>query len=192
MVAAALYGADEAFGDACWRMTEGNVFLLQELIAAVRDEGWEPTAQNATRIGTLAPEAVLRAVSVRLMRLSDDAAGIARAVAVLGEDAQLRHIVALTGGAHERVAAGADALAASDILRPLDTGALTLRPPAARLGGLRRHRARASARRCTAGRPRSCTASAPRTSASRRTCCRRRAAGRPGSSRCCAPRRAMR
>ena len=129
MVAASLYGADQAFGDACWRMTEGNVFLLQELIAAVRDEGWEPTAQNATRIGTLAPEAVLRAVSVRLMRLSDDAAGIARAVAVLGEAAQLRHIVTLTGGVHERVAAGADALAASDILRPLDTGALTFAHP---------------------------------------------------------------
>ena len=129
MVAAALHGADEAFGDACWRMTEGNVFLLQELIAAVRDEGWEPTAQNATRIGTLAPEAVLRAVSVRLMRLSDDAAGIARAVAVLGEAAQLRHVVALTGSVHDRVAAGADALAASDILRPLDTGALTFAHP---------------------------------------------------------------
>ncbi len=129
MVAAFLYGADQAFGDACWRMTEGNVFLLQELISAVRDEGWEPTAQNATRIGTLAPEAVLRAVSVRLMRLSDDAAGIARAVAVLGEAAQLRHVVTLTAGEHERVAAGADALAASDILRPLDTGALTFAHP---------------------------------------------------------------
>ena len=129
MVAAALYGADEAFGDACWRMTEGNVFLLQELIAAVREEGWAPTAQNAMRIGTLAPEAVLRAVSVRLMRLSDDAAAIARAVAVLGEQAHLRHVVALTGGVRDRVAAGADALAASDILRPLETGALAFAHP---------------------------------------------------------------
>ena len=117
---AALPDADEAFADACWRMTEGNVFLLGELIAAVADEGWQPTAQNAARIGTLAPEAVLRAVAVRLMRLSDDAAGVARAVAVLGDDAQLRHVVALTGREPERVAAAADALAASDILRPLD------------------------------------------------------------------------
>jgi DNA-binding CsgD family transcriptional regulator len=129
MVAAALPGADEAFADACWRMTEGNVFLLHELVGAVRDEGWVPAAQNATRIGTLAPEAVLRAVSVRLMRLSDDAAGIARAVAVLGDEAQLRHVVALTDGTHDRVAAGADALAASDILRPLDTGALAFAHP---------------------------------------------------------------
>ncbi|HEV2784766.1 MAG TPA: AAA family ATPase, partial [Solirubrobacteraceae bacterium] len=90
MVVAALPAADEAFADACWRMTEGNVFLLGELVGAVRAEGWQPTAHNAARIGTLAPEPVLRAVAVRLMRLSDDAAGVARAVAVLGADAQLR------------------------------------------------------------------------------------------------------
>jgi len=129
MVAGAWRDADAAFADACWRMTEGNVFLLQELIAAVRDEGWQPTAQNAARIGTLAPEAVLRAVAVRLMRLSDDAAGVARAVAVLGDDAQLRHVIALSGRAAERVAAAADALAASDILRPVDTGALRFAHP---------------------------------------------------------------
>jgi DNA-binding CsgD family transcriptional regulator len=129
MVGAALADADEAFGDACWRMTEGNVFLLEELVAAVRDEGWQPTAQNAARIGTLAPEAVLRAVAVRLMRLSDDAAGVARAVAVLGDDAALRHVVALIGRAPERVAAAADALAASDILRPVDAGALRFAHP---------------------------------------------------------------
>ena len=129
MVATALEGADDDFGDACWRMTEGNVFLLEELIAAVRAEGWEPTAQNAARIGTLAPEAVLRAVAVRLMRLSDDAAGVARAVAVLGHDAELRHVVALTEHAPERVAAAVDALAASDILRPVDAGALRFAHP---------------------------------------------------------------
>ena len=124
LVGEAMRDADAAFADACWRMTEGNIFLLEELIAAVRDEGWQPTAQNAARIGTLAPEAVLRAVAVRLMRLSDDAAGVARAVAVLGDDAQLRHVAALSNRGGERVAAAADALAASDILRPVDTGAL--------------------------------------------------------------------
>lgn len=129
MVGAAMADADEAFADACWRMTEGNIFLLQQLIAAVRAEGWKPTAQNAARIGTLAPEAVLRAVAVRLMRLSDDAAGVARAVAVLGDDAQLRHVVALTGRPGDRVAAAADALAASDILRPVDAGALQFAHP---------------------------------------------------------------
>ncbi len=129
MLAAVLPGADAAFSNACWRMTEGNGFLLGELIAAVQAEGWEPTARNAPRIGTLAPEAVLRAVAVRLMRLSDDAAGVARAVAVLGEDAQLRHVAALTDSEVDTVAAAADALAAGDILRPATPETLSFAHP---------------------------------------------------------------
>ncbi|MBW3652372.1 MAG: AAA family ATPase [Actinobacteria bacterium] len=129
LVVSALPGADEGFADACWRMTEGNVFLLGELVASVQAQGWEPTAHNAARIGTLAPEAVLRAVAVRLMRLSDDAAGVARAVAVLGDDAQLRRVAALTGRDPGRVAAAADALAASEILRPRDSAALRFAHP---------------------------------------------------------------
>lgn len=129
LVVATLQGADEAFSDACWRMTEGNVFLLGELVRAVQAEGWKPDAEHAARIGTLAPEAVLRAVAVRLMRLSDDAAGVARAVAVLGDDAHLRHVAALTGRKPDRVAAAADALAASDILRPVASGPLRFAHP---------------------------------------------------------------
>ena len=129
MVRAAMPDADDLFADACWRMAEGNAFLLGELVSAVRTEGWHPTAQNAPRIGTLAPETVLRAVAVRLMRLSDDAAGVARAVAVLGEDAHLRRVAALTGREPDRVAAAADALAASEILRPIDRGVLVFAHP---------------------------------------------------------------
>ena len=128
-VAATLPAAEDAFTDACWRMTEGNCFLLGELVRAVQAEGWEPTARNATRIGSLAPEAVLRAVAVRLMRLSDDAAGVARAVAILGEDAQLRHVAELTGRDAETAAAAADALAAGEILRPAGPGVLRFAHP---------------------------------------------------------------
>ena len=129
LVTAALPAADDVFADACWRMTEGNCFLLGELLRAVEEQGWEPSARFAPRIGTLAPETVLRAVSVRLMRLSDDAAGVARAVAVLGDDAELRHVAALTGHEPDRVAAAADALAASEILRPAGPGALRFAHP---------------------------------------------------------------
>ena len=103
--------------------------MLGELVARRQAEGWQPTARNATRIGTLAPEAVLRAVAVRLMRLSDDAAGVARAVAILGDDAQLRHVAALTGRDPDRVAAAADALAAGEILRPAGPGVLRFAHP---------------------------------------------------------------
>jgi len=129
LVAAALPSIDDEFADACWRMTEGNCFLLGELVRAVLAEGWRPTAENASRIGTLAPEAVLRAVAVRLMRLSDDSAGVARAVAILGDDAQMRHVAALTGSDPVRVAAAADALAAGEILRPPGPGVLRFAHP---------------------------------------------------------------
>ncbi len=128
-VTATLAAAEEAFTNACWRMTEGNCFLLGELVRAVQAEGWEPTDRNAARIGSLAPDAVLRAVAVRLMRLSDDAAGVARAVAILGEDAQLRHVAALTGRDPETAAAAADALAAGEILRPAGAGVLRFAHP---------------------------------------------------------------
>jgi hypothetical protein len=129
LVARKLPAADDAFADACWRMTEGNCFLLGELIRAVAAQGWEPTQANAARIGTLAPDAVLRAVAVRLMRLSDDAAGVARAVAVLGDDAEMRHVATLTGRDAVHVAAAADALAAGEILRPPDRGVLRFAHP---------------------------------------------------------------
>lgn len=129
LVTAALPAAGRAFADACWRMTEGNCFLLGELVRAVETEGWEPAALDAARIGTLAPDAVLRAVAVRLMRLSDDAAGVARAVAILGHDAQLRHVAALTARDADRVAAAADALAAGEILRPAEPGVLRFAHP---------------------------------------------------------------
>ena len=63
------------------------------------------------------------------MRLSDDAAGVARAVAVLGDDAQLRHVAELTGREPDRVAAAADALAAGEILRPVGRGVLGFAHP---------------------------------------------------------------
>ncbi|MEY2514127.1 MAG: hypothetical protein QOJ89_1485 [bacterium] len=129
LVASELPAADDTFADACWRMTEGNCFLLGELVRAVAVEGWQPTRVNAARIGTLAPDTVLRAVAVRLMRLSDDAAGVARAVAILGADAEMRHVATLTGRDAVHVAAAADALAAGEILRPPEPGVLRFAHP---------------------------------------------------------------
>ncbi len=124
-----LPAAEPPFADACWRMTEGNPFLLGELVRAVAQEGWEPVAANASRIGDLAPETVLHAVAVRLMRLSDDAAAVARAVAVLGVDGQLRHVAALANLDAATVEAAVDALAAGDILRAAGNRGLAFAHP---------------------------------------------------------------
>lgn len=128
-VHASLPEADGVFTQACWQMTEGNCFLLGELVRAVESEGWQATAHTAARLGTLAPDAVLRTVAVRLMRQPDDAAAVARAVAVLGDDAQLRRVAALMNLEAGSVAAAADALAAGEILRPASPGALRFAHP---------------------------------------------------------------
>ena len=109
---------DPAFCDALLRMTGGNPFLLRELLAAAAAEDIRPTATGATRVIDLAPEGVLRAVAARLAAVDDDAAALARAVAVLGDEAKLRHAAELAGLSPERAAEAADQLAAAEILRP--------------------------------------------------------------------------
>src|ERR687898_756830 len=75
----------------------GNPFFLHELLRTVRDDAIEPTADGAARVPELAPATVARSVLLRLGRLGSDAVALARAVAVLGPDAELRHAAKLAG-----------------------------------------------------------------------------------------------
>jgi DNA-binding CsgD family transcriptional regulator len=123
---------DEAFAAQCARMTAGNPHLVGELLGAAATEGLRPTAEDAERIPGIVPDGVHRAVGLRLAALPDDAARLARAVAILGDDASLRHAAALAGlnsvGGQspdsvgglspDAAAAAADALAAADVLCP--------------------------------------------------------------------------
>ncbi len=110
--------ADEAFSRACADATGGNPFLLRELLEAVHDEGLPATADAATVVARLAPEAVSRALLARIARLPDRASAFVRAVAVLGEDARLRHAAALAGLDVGTASRAADALAAAEVLEP--------------------------------------------------------------------------
>jgi DNA-binding CsgD family transcriptional regulator len=112
----------EPFCAACHRATAGNPFLLSELIASVRADGIAPTAAAAGQIGSLAPEAVVRSIVVRLGRMSRQAAAVARCVSVLGGEGELRHVAALAELEVASAAVAADALAAAGLLdsgRPL-------------------------------------------------------------------------
>jgi DNA-binding CsgD family transcriptional regulator len=109
---------DERFAAACARLTGGNPFLLRALLAAASAAGLRPVAADAPRVPELAPEGVLQALSARLARLPAAAGEVARAVAVLGDDARLRHAAALAGLDLEDATRGADALAAAEVLRP--------------------------------------------------------------------------
>jgi DNA-binding CsgD family transcriptional regulator len=108
--------ADDEFYVNCHRATGGNPLLVRELLAALATERGRGGRALASRVSELGPVSVSRAVLPRLARLGQGAVGLARAVAVLGASAQLRHAAALAGLDAERAAALADELAAAEIL----------------------------------------------------------------------------
>jgi DNA-binding CsgD family transcriptional regulator len=109
--------ADPAFCRACHEATGGNPFYLGELLAMIRDERLEPTEENAEQVPKLAPATVARAILLRLGRLGKDAVALARAVAVLGPDAELRHVAVLAELDIERAQLSADELTAAELVR---------------------------------------------------------------------------
>ncbi len=114
--------AEEEFCAACHTATGGNPFFLRELIAAVSADGVRPTAEAAAQIQSLAPEGVARSVAVRLGRMPRAARALARAVAVLGAETEVRHAALLAELDSAAAAAAADALRSAGMLdfgRPL-------------------------------------------------------------------------
>ena len=173
IVAAALPGADEAFADACWRMTEGNCFLLGELVARRRGAraGSRPRS-NAARIGTSRRRpccAPSRCGSCACPTTRPASRARSRCSARTRSCATSPRSPAATP---RRVAAAADALAAARDPAPGRPRRADASPTRCSPRRSTPTSAPASARRCTGGRPRSCATRASRPSASRRTCCR--------------------
>ena len=110
--------AEESFCLACHEESGGNPLLLRELLSAVASEGLMGTAANVERLRELAADAVSRAVSLRLIRLPPEAASLARAVAILGDEADPRHAAAMAGLDEEAASQATAELVRADILRP--------------------------------------------------------------------------
>ena len=83
--------AHDRFCAACARVTGGNPLLLRQLLTSLEADGVTPDAASVEVVADIGPRAVSRTVLVRLGRLPDEAVSVARAVAVLGESADLRH-----------------------------------------------------------------------------------------------------
>ena len=114
--------ADDEFCAASHEATAGNPFLLRELLRELSAEGSAGGAGEARHVRELAPATIQRAVLLRLARLPDEAGRLARAVAVLGDDAGLGQAGALAELDAPATGEAADALVAADILesgRPL-------------------------------------------------------------------------
>ena len=77
-----------------------------------------PDAEHVSVVAELGPRAASRAVLLRLARLSPDAVNMARALAVLGDGAELGVVGALAGLDGEAVAAAGRELVRAEILRP--------------------------------------------------------------------------
>jgi DNA-binding CsgD family transcriptional regulator len=110
--------AHATFCAACHATTGGNPLLLRQLLTSLEAEGVAPAAGNAALVRDIGPRAVSRTVLLRLARLPGEAAAVARAVAVLGENADVPTVAELAE-IDERAAADATAsLARAEILRP--------------------------------------------------------------------------
>ncbi len=108
--------AEDEFCAACRRASDGNPFLLSELVEAVRRDAIPPTAASVEAVDGLAPQTVSRSVLLRLARMPEGAVSLTRAVAVLGSEATPRHAAGLAGLDDSAAVTAADALAANSIL----------------------------------------------------------------------------
>jgi DNA-binding CsgD family transcriptional regulator len=115
LVRSSFPAADRSVVAAVQAATRGNPFYARELITELgRDAGG--TAPAVESIARMAPPAVLRMVLLRLGHLPDECSAMARAVAILGNDAQLDRAAALSGLTAAAAERAADALSAADIL----------------------------------------------------------------------------
>ena len=108
----------ERFAGACDAVTGGNPFLLRELAASLRADGIGPGQEAADQVAGLGPRSVARAVALRVAGLGPAAGELARAAAILGDGAQLRHAAALAGVDLADAAAAADELASIGVFEP--------------------------------------------------------------------------
>jgi DNA-binding CsgD family transcriptional regulator len=107
---------DPALAEVCREATAGNPFFVQALLRALAEERHRSSDELISRARSLVPEAVSRALRVRVGRLGGEAAALARTVAVLGDDVPLRHAAALSGLTIGQASTAADALSGVDVL----------------------------------------------------------------------------
>jgi DNA-binding CsgD family transcriptional regulator len=111
-------GVELAFAEACHASTAGNPLLLSELLKALQAEHVPPDAAHLEVVADLGPRAASRAVLLRLARLSPDAVSLARALAVLGDGAELQVVGAHAGLGAPALASASRELIRAEILRP--------------------------------------------------------------------------
>ncbi len=108
--------AEPAFIAACHRTTSGNPLLLRQLLRALEADGVRPDAVHAGTVNAIGSRAVASLVLMRLARLPDAATTAARAVAVLGDGAELPAVAALADLSEDECARAIAALVRTEML----------------------------------------------------------------------------
>jgi DNA-binding CsgD family transcriptional regulator len=106
------------FVAACRSATGGNPLLLRQLLTSLESDITRSDGLRARAVEEIGPRAVSRTVLLRLRRLAPAATGVAQAVAVLSNNAELPLVAALTGLEEPEVARATAALARAEILKP--------------------------------------------------------------------------
>lgn len=88
---------DASFVASFLRETAGNPLCVAELAAVLRDRAVMPTAGPASVLGDIAVPRLASRLHARLRRISPHALDVARAVAVLGADADLARVAGVCG-----------------------------------------------------------------------------------------------
>lgn len=103
---------------ACDHATGGNPFLLVELAAELANAHETPDAVPVETVAQAGPLAVRRSLLLRLGHLGEPALLLARAIATLGGEGELRHAAAIAGLPLGVAGGAADALTAAGLLEP--------------------------------------------------------------------------
>jgi DNA-binding CsgD family transcriptional regulator len=103
---------------ACLEATDGNPFLLGELLGEAAARGVDPTAAAAVDIAAIVPHGVTNAVLLRLARLPPAAAALARALSVLGECTRVGDAGRLAGLAEGDVEEALASLLSAGVVQP--------------------------------------------------------------------------
>jgi DNA-binding CsgD family transcriptional regulator/tetratricopeptide (TPR) repeat protein len=109
--------ADDDFCGAIFDVSEGNPFMVREVLQAVDLEELPPTYASSGRVRGIAPKSVVRATQARISALRPEAVNLAQAAAVLGADAHLRRSARLAGLDPRAGAEAADDLVAAGVIR---------------------------------------------------------------------------
>ncbi|MDQ1729970.1 MAG: hypothetical protein QOK10_129 [Pseudonocardiales bacterium] len=108
--------AEPAFIAACHRTTSGNPLLVRQLLRALEADGVRPDAVHAGTVNATGSRAIASLVLMRLARLPEAATAAARAVAVLGDGAELPAVAALADLSDADCATAIAALVRSEML----------------------------------------------------------------------------